>query len=194
MIRRLYDWTMGLAKHRRANWALAGVSFTESSFFPIPPDVLLIPMVLQQRHRAWWIAGICTVASVLGGLFGYAIGYLLYEWVGLWVLNLYGYVAKAEEFREMFRSNWGAWFLFIGGLTPVPFKITTIACGMAEFNILQFIAIAGVTRGARFYLVTAVLYYFGEPVRQFIERRLELVFTSAAVLMIGGFLVVRYAI
>lgn len=193
MLRRLYNWTMKFAGHRRANWALAGVSFAESSFFPIPPDVLLIPMVLANRHKAWLFAGICTVASVIGGLAGYAIGALLYDTVGLWLMNLYGYTDRVEAFRASY-AQWGAVIILIKGLLPIPYKIVTITSGFAGYDLLWFTVLSVITRGARFYGEAWALHHYGEPVRGFIEHRLELVTAVFAALIVGGFVVVRYVV
>ena len=193
MLRALYNWTMSFAAHRNAKWALAGVSFTESSFFPIPPDVLLVPMVLANRDKAWQFAGICTIASVIGGILGYAIGALLYDTVGAWLMNLYGYTDKLEQFRQSY-VEWGAWIILIKGLTPIPYKIVTIASGFAGYDLAWFVVLSVITRAARFYMVAALLYYYGEPVRGFIEKRLELVMAAFAIILVGGFVVVRYGI
>lgn len=172
---------------------MAAVSFTESSFFPIPPDVLLVPMVLADRKRAWRLAGICTLFSVLGGIFGYAIGALLYDTVGVWLMNLYGYTGKLEQFRQAY-AEWGAWIILIKGLTPIPYKIVTIASGFAAYDFGWFVVLSLITRAARFYIVAALLYYYGEPVRSFIEKRLELVTLGMAVIIVGGFVIARYVI
>jgi membrane protein YqaA with SNARE-associated domain len=193
MLRRLYNWTMAFAAHPRAAWALAFVSFAESSFFPIPPDVLLIPMVLANREKAWQYAAICTAASVVGGIAGYMIGALLYESVGAWVIQLYGYGEQVEAFRQAY-AEWGTWIILIKGLTPIPYKIVTITSGFAGYDLLWFILLSVITRAGRFFLVAALLYRYGEPVRGFIERRLEVVTAGAAVLVVGGFVIVRYII
>jgi membrane protein YqaA with SNARE-associated domain len=183
---------MGLAEHRHANWALAGISFAESSFFLIPPDALLIPMVLARRDKAYFIAAICTAASVAGGMLGYLIGAVLYETVGAWLVNIYGYTEQAEQLREMYQSEWGTYFVFIGGLTPIPYKLVTIASGMAKYNLPMFFLISAVTRGTRFFIEAWLLRTFGEPIRDFIEKRLEWVVTAATVLLIGGFIALKY--
>lgn len=193
MLRSLYNWTMSFAAHRRAKWALATVSFTESSFFPIPPDVLLIPMVLADRDKAWRLAGLCTLFSVLGGILGYAIGALLYDTVGIWLMDLYGYTGKLDQFRQSY-AEWGAWIILIKGLTPIPFKIVTIASGFAGYDFFWFVALSLITRAGRFYMVAALLYYYGEPMRSFIEKRLELVTLGFAVILVGGFVFARYVI
>ena len=193
MLRRLYHWTMAFAGHRHATWAMAFISFAESSFFPIPPDVLLIPMVLARRERAWLLAGICTVASVAGGIAGYMIGALLYDSVGLWLINLYGYGNQVEAFRHAY-AEWGTWIILIKGLTPIPYKIVTITSGFAGYDLGWFIVLSAITRAGRFFLVAALLYFYGEPVRGFIEKRLELVTAGMAILFVGGFVIVRYVI
>ena len=191
MLRRLYDWVMRLAHHRHATWALAAVSFAESSFFPIPPDAMLVPMVLADRRKAWLYAGICTLASVLGAFLGYWIGHALYESVGRPIIEFYGAAAKVEHLIQQF-NEWGFWIILGKGLTPIPFKIVTIACGIAGFNLGQFFIACVLTRGARFFLVAALLYRFGEPIRDFIERRLTLVTMGFLVLLVGGFIVIAH--
>lgn len=193
MLRGLYDWTMRLAGHRRANWALAFVSFVESSVFPIPPDIVLIPMVLAQRKRALWIATICTVASVLGGLLGYAIGYFLYETIGRPILDFYGYGARFEDFQQRY-NEWGGWIVFIAGVTPFPYKVITIASGVTVLNPWIFIVASVLARGLRFYVVALLLYYFGEPIREFIERYLGLLFTLFVILLFAGFVVLKFLV
>jgi membrane protein YqaA with SNARE-associated domain len=184
---------MAFAGHRHATWVMAFISFAESSFFPIPPDVLLIPMVLAHRERAWLLAGICTVASVAGGIAGYMIGALLYDSVGLWLIDLYGYGNQVEAFRHAY-AEWGAWIILIKGLTPIPYKIVTITSGFAGYDLGWFIVLSAITRAGRFFLVAALLYFYGEPVRHFIEKRLELVTAGIAILFVGGFVIARYVI
>jgi membrane protein YqaA with SNARE-associated domain len=191
MMRRAYDWTMRTAAHEKAPHALFWVSFAESSFFPIPPDVMLIPMVLARRARAWLYAGIATVGSVLGGIGGYAIGAFLIDTVGRWVIAVYGLGPQFEAYRAAY-AEWGLWIILIKGLTPIPYKLVTIASGAFAFNIWVFIAASIVTRAGRFYLVAGLLYWLGEPIREFVERRLTLVTTAFLVALVGGFVVVRY--
>lgn len=190
MLRRTYDWILTQAQSRHALWILAGVSFIESSVFPIPPDVLLIPMVLAAPHRAWLIAGVCTIASVLGGIAGYALGYFLFEQVGAPVLGFYGYDAKFEVFRQTY-NDWGAWAVLIAGVTPFPYKVITILSGVTALDIWVFTVASLVARALRFFLIAALLWKFGPAVREFIERRLGLVFTVSLVLLIGGFVVAK---
>jgi membrane protein YqaA with SNARE-associated domain len=189
-LHRLYAWTMAQALRPHALWILALVSFVESSVFPIPPDVLLIPMVLAAPQRAWLIAGVCTISSVLGGLAGYAIGALLFEAIGRPILDLYGYMAQFAEFQTRY-NEWGAWIVFGAGLTPFPYKVVTIASGVTDLNLTTFIVASVLSRGMRFFMVAALLWYFGEPMRRFIERNLGWLTVLFFVLLLGGFLVLR---
>ena len=191
MIRRLYDWTMGLAGHRRATWALGGVSFAESSFFPIPPDVILIPMILANRKRAFFYATICTVTSVLGGIAGYLIGSFLFEALGQPLLEIYGALEKFQDFSAQYNDQ-GAWIVFFFGVTPFPYKVITIASGATELSLGVFIAASVAARGLRFFIVASLLWWFGEPIRTFIEKYLGLLTVIFMVCLIGGFVAVRY--
>jgi membrane protein YqaA with SNARE-associated domain len=190
MLRRLYDWIMRLADSPRALPALFLVAFAESSFFPIPPDPMLVPMVLANRKKAWIFAGTCTLASVLGGILGYFIGYAL-EPLGRAILEFYGQDGAMDDFHRRF-AEWGLAIILIKGMTPIPYKVITIASGIAAFNLPVFIAASVATRGARFFLVAFLLYFYGEPVRGFIERRLTLVTTLFVLLVVGGFVALRY--
>ncbi|WP_127521201.1 YqaA family protein [Mesorhizobium sp. Z1-4] len=191
MLRRLYDWTMSLARTRYAEGALAGVSFTESSFFPIPPDVLLIPMVLAKRSAWIRYAFICTVASIVGALLGYAIGALLYETIGKPILAFYNAEQSFEQLAEWY-NRWGGWGVLAAAITPFPYKVLTIFSGATGLNLFVFIIVSIIGRGLRFFLVAGLLYRYGEPIREFIEARLGLLFTLFMVLLIGGFVAVRY--
>jgi len=193
MIRRLYDWAMAAAARPNALPTLAAVAFTESSFFPIPPDAMIIPMVLARPERAWIIALVATLGSVIGGLAGYAIGYYFFATVGEKLIEFYGYQKQFAAFRDMY-AEWGLWIILIKGLTPIPYKLVTIASGAAAFNFPVFVMASIVTRGVRFFLVAALLKYFGPPIRSFIERRLTLVTTLFVVGLVGGFLVIRYIV
>jgi len=186
MIRKLYDWTMRLAARPKALHALGAVSFAESSFFPVPPDVLLIPMVLARRDQAWLIAMVCTVASVAGGIAGYAIGYFLYASIGQAVIDFYGLQSAALRFHE-FYAAYGLAVILIKGLTPIPYKIITIMSGAAAFDIWVFMAASIITRGLRFFIVAGLLRQFGEPIREFVEKRLTLLFFLFLIVLIGGF-------
>lgn len=191
MLRRLYDWVMGLAAGRHANWALAAVSFAESSFFPIPPDVMLIPMVMADRKRWWRVALICTVSSVLGALLGYAIGALLFETIGKPILDFYHADAAFAALQAQY-NEWGWLGILIGAVTPIPYKVLTIFSGSVAFSLPIFVAVSVVGRGLRFFIVAALLYFFGPPIREFIEKRLTLVFIVFCVVLVGGFVAVKY--
>jgi membrane protein YqaA with SNARE-associated domain len=191
MMRRLYNWMMQAASSDRAPWALGIVSFIESSFFPIPPDVMLIPMVLSRREKAWWYATIATVTSVLGGILGYAIGYYAYQTIGLPILEFYGKAHALDSFIQ-FVHEYGVPAIIIKGATPIPFKVVTIAAGVAQMAFVPFILASIVARSMRFYLVAGLLYFFGDPIREFIEKRLTLVTTVFVVLLVGGFVAVKY--
>ena len=190
MLTRLYTSVMDLAGRRGAMRWLAGISFIESSIFPIPPDVMLIPMILADRRRAFVIAGVCTIASVLGGLAGYALGALLWEAVGAPLVNFYGYEYKMARFAEAY-NEWGAWLVFTFGITPFPYKVITIASGFTELNLLTFTIASLLARGLRFYAVAGLLYWFGEPIRGFIERNLGLLTIVFVVGLFGGFLAIK---
>ena len=191
MMRRMYDWMMGMAGSPRAPWALGIVSFIESSFFPIPPDVMLIPMVLRDRSKAWWYATIATVTSVAGGILGYAIGYFFFEAIGKPILNFYGREHALDSFIQ-FVHEYGVEAVIIKGMTPIPFKVVTIAAGVAKMDLLAFIGASIIARAMRFYLVAGLLYFFGQPIREFIEHRLTLVTTVFVVVLVGGFVAVKY--
>ena len=191
MMERLYKWTMRKAAHEKAPHALFWLSFAESSVFPIPPDVMLIPMVLARRAKAWFFAAVCTAGSVLGGILGYAIGYFLYETLGQWVIRVYGLGEQFEAYRAAY-NDWGLWIILIKGLTPIPYKIVTIASGAAAFDFWVFLAASIVTRGGRFLLVAGLLYWLGEPIREFIEKRLTLLTTVFVVALVGGFVAIKY--
>ena len=191
MLQRTYDWVMSLSARPNAIWALVIISFIESSVFPIPPDVLLIPMVLAARTKWLGIAMACTAASVLGGLAGYAIGYFLYEGVGKPLLDFYGYGGKFADFQQRY-NELGAWIVFIAGTTPFPYKVITIASGVTKLDITTFTIASTLARGLRFFIVAALLYWLGPPIKEFIEKRLGLVFTVFVILLIGGFVLVKY--
>jgi membrane protein YqaA with SNARE-associated domain len=191
MLRRLYDWCIDAAGKPHAAWILGCISFAESSFFPIPPDAMLIPMALARPDRAFFFATICTATSVAGGLLGYFIGAELYATAGQWLIHLYGYGDKVEAFRAAY-AQYGAWIILLKGLTPIPYKIVTITSGFAGFNIGLFIVLSIITRGARFYLLAFLLNRYGERARHILEKRLGLwVGLFLVVLAIGFIVVVR---
>lgn len=189
MFRALYDWTLRLAGHRHADRYMAAVSFAESSFFPIPPDVMLVPMILARREQAYRIAAICTIASVLGGMLGYGIGYFLYESVGKWLLGVYHLEGKIDGLKALY-DQYGAAVILIKGLTPIPFKLVTIASGIFTFNFPLFVLLASITRGARFFIVAFLLKRFGAPVQKVLEERLNLIGWLVLAALIGGFAVI----
>ncbi len=191
MLRSLYIQVLALSASRYAPLWLACVSFAESSFFPIPPDALLVPMVLARPHRAWVLAGICTVASVIGGCLGYLIGAELFDRVARPLLHFYHADAALGNFQAMY-ARWGVYVILVKGLTPIPYKLVTIASGAAHFDFGVFVAASAVTRGARFFLEAALLRVYGDKMRHFIERRLTLVTSMAAGAAIAGVVVLRF--
>jgi membrane protein YqaA with SNARE-associated domain len=191
IIDRLYARTLALAASRHAMAALAVVAFAEASFFPLPPDLLLIPMILARPRRAFLLATVCTAASVLGGFLGYAIGYFLFDAIGRPILETYHAMDRYEALKQTF-AEWGVWIILIKGLTPIPYKFVTIASGVAHFDLVAFALASLVSRSLRFFLLAALLWRFGEPVRDFIERRLMLVTSLFAVALVGGFVALRY--
>jgi membrane protein YqaA with SNARE-associated domain len=191
MLRRLYDWCVDAAGKPHAAWALGAIAFAESSFFPAPPDLMLIPMSLARPDRAWFFAALCTAASVVGGIFGYLIGAELYSTVGLWLIGLYGYGDKVEAFRDAY-AHYGALIILLKGLTPIPYKIVTITSGFAGFNFFLFVILSVITRGARFFLLAFLLNRYGARARGIIEKRLGLwAAVSAAAIVVGFVIVVR---
>ncbi len=191
MLQWLYDRTLSLAGHRHALWALAAVAFAESSVFPIPPDILIIPMVLAVRARAWRVAAVATAASVLGGLLGYGIGAGLYGTLGRPLLAFYGNLDNFEVFLQTY-NEWGAWIVAGAGFTPFPYKVITIASGVAGLDLSTFLFASGLSRGARFFLVAAVLWWFGPPIRGLLDKHLSLVAWLFFGLLLAGFLGIRY--
>ena len=190
LIRRLYDWVLALAGHKHALPALAAVSFLESSVFPIPPDVLLIPMVLAAPSRAFLIAGVCLASSVAGGVLGYLIGLVMFEQAGRPMLEFLGYGDRFAEFAESY-NEYGALAVLVAGVTPFPYKVITILSGATGLSFPVFVVFSIIARGARFFLVAALLWKFGEPIKSFIEARLGLLFILAAVALVGSYFVVE---
>jgi membrane protein YqaA with SNARE-associated domain len=188
MLRRIYDWCIEAAHKPYALWIMAAVAFAESSFFPVPPDVMLIPMSLARPARAWLYATVCTAASVLGGILGYAIGALLYDSLGQWLISLYGLGDKVETFRAGY-AEYGAWIILLKGLTPIPYKLVTITSGFANFNIWLFVILSVIARGGRFFFVAILLNRYGEWIRVRIERHLGLWVSLGAGILVAGFIV-----
>lgn len=191
MLRRLYDWVMALSAHPRASWALAAVAFVESSVFPIPPHAMLVPMILAERTKAWTYAAITTVSSVIGGILGYAIGFFLFEVAGKPILDFYGKGEAFAQFAERY-NEWGAWIVFMAGVTPFPYKVITIASGTTQLNFGIFMVASVAARGLVFFVIAGLLYWFGPPIREFIERRLGLVTALFTILLFGGFVAIKY--
>jgi membrane protein YqaA with SNARE-associated domain len=189
MLRRLYDWCIAAADKPYASWLIVAVSFAESSFFPVPPDVMLIPMSLARPDKAYRYALLCTIASVAGGVVGYMIGALLYESVGQWIIHLYGYGDRVEQFRAAY-AQWGAWIILLKGLTPIPYKLVTITSGFAGYNFFWFVVLSVLTRGARFFVLAFLLHRYGATAREIIEKRLGLWTAIGAAALVGGFVIV----
>jgi len=188
MLRRIYDWCIDAADKPYALWILGAVAFAESSFFPIPPDIMLLPMSLARPKRAWLFATLCTIASVAGGVLGYAIGALLYDSVGQWLINLYHLGDKVESFRASY-AEWGSVIILLKGLTPIPYKLVTITSGFAGYDIWLFILCSIIARGGRFFIVAIVLNRWGDVIRAEIEKRLGLWLTAFLLVLAGGFVV-----
>jgi membrane protein YqaA with SNARE-associated domain len=194
MIKKLYAWMLDKAASPAATPALAAISFIESSMFPLPPDIMLIPMCLANRKKAFWFAFVCSVASILGGLLGYAIGYFLYETVGKWLLNLYGGADHwFDTFQKAFDEN-GFWLVMMAGFTPFPFKVITICSGLTKLNLGIFVLAAAISRSARFFLEALLITIYGDKIRNILEKHLELITTAFFILLVGGFLLLKFVI
>jgi membrane protein YqaA with SNARE-associated domain len=189
MLRRLYDWCIAAAHKKSAPWIMGSVSFAESSIFPIPPDVMLIPMSLARPEKAYSYAFLCTWTSVVGGIVGYLIGAVLYDSLGQWLIQLYGYGDRVEQFRAAY-AEWGAWIILLKGLTPIPYKLVTITSGFAGYNFLLFVLFSVITRGARFFVLAFLLHRYGPYAREIIEKRLGLWTAIGAAALVGGFVIV----
>src|SRR5579863_134029 len=186
MFQRLYHWVLSLAESEYAPSALAAIAFAESSFFPIPPDVILVPMALARPRQAWRYALICTIASVAGGVLGYAIGALLFDTVGQWLIHVYGYAERRAAMKETY-SRSGALVILLKGLTPIPYKLVTIVSGLLGYNFAIFVLLSIVTRGARFFILAGALNLFGDPLRLALERHFALFMGIIAVTIVAGF-------
>ena len=193
MLQRLYNWIIALAEHPRAIWALFLVAVIESSFFLVPPDVLLIPMVLAARKRAWLLASVCTIGSVLGGVLGYGIGMFAFEALGRPILDMYHALSKFEEMRGLYNEH-GALIVFSAGFSPIPYKVFTITSGVADMNIITFTIASIFGRGARFFLISALLWRFGEPIQVFIEQYLAQLTMAFVIILIAGFVFLKVLI
>ena len=191
MLKNLYDRMIEIAAGPNALLALVAIAFAESSFFPIPPDILLIPMMLARPREAWRLAAYCTLASVAGGLLGYAIGYYGFDLIGRPILEFYHAMGRYDALKAGF-DRWGVWIIIIKGMTPIPYKLVTIASGVAHFDLVAFVGASIISRSLRFFLLAALLWWFGPAVRDFIEKRLMLVTSLFAAALIGGFAIIRY--
>lgn len=186
MLKRIYDWCIAAADKPYALWIMATVSFAESSFFPIPPDVMLLPMSLARPKKAWWFATVCTIASVAGGVVGYAIGALLYDSIGQWLMHIYNLTDKVETFRQSY-AEWGAVIILLKGLTPIPYKLVTITSGFAGYDIWLFILCSIVARGGRFFVLAVLLNRYGDVIRAELEKRLTMWVVIGAIVLVAGF-------
>jgi membrane protein YqaA with SNARE-associated domain len=193
MFQRLYRWTLTLAESPHAPWALGVIAFAESSFFPVPPDAILIPMSIARPKNSWTYALICTLGSVAGALLGYAIGALLFETVGKWLINLYGYGARVDEMRALY-AHWGWAVILLKGLTPIPFKIVTITSGLLSYNLPLFVILCFVTRGARFFFLALLLKYYGEPIKALLDKYFAWFLLILAVVVVLGFWIATHLI
>ena len=186
MLQRTYNWILSFSNHPYAIWILGIVSFTESSFFPIPPDPLYVAMLLSRRDQTWKLAAVCTITSVVGGWFGYAIGYALYETIGEFILHTYGLQGAFDRFQESF-NEWGFWIVALKGLTPIPYKVVTIACGVTGLDLTSFTIASIIARGFRFFTIAILFWYFGPPIKQYIDKNLTLVTLASLGALVGGF-------
>jgi membrane protein YqaA with SNARE-associated domain len=193
MLRRMYDWCVAAAYRPFATWIMGLISFMESSFFPIPPDVMLIPMSLARPAKAYSYAFLCTWTSVAGGVLGYAIGAILYDSVGTWLISLYGYGEKVDAFREAYAA-YGMWIILLKGLTPIPYKIVTITSGFAGYDIWLFILFSFIARGGRFYLLAFLLHRYGDNARKIIEERLGFWVTIGVATIVIGIVAAIYVL
>lgn len=190
-VRRIYDEVIHLSAKQHALFWLAVISFVESSFFPIPPDIMLIPMILATPKQAWKIAGVCTVASVIGAYLGYIIGFYFFQLIAEPLLSFYGYLEKFNEFKDLY-NEYGAWIVFGAGITPFPYKIITIASGVVHLNLAVFTVASVIARGLRFFLIAWLLYAYGEKMRTFIEKNLGWLSVLFLILLIGGFALLKF--
>lgn len=192
-IRKLYDKVLNLSSHPKAPWYLAGIAFLESSVFPIPPDVLLLPLCLTRRKKAFHIALLCTIASVLGGIFGYSLGFFAFDTLGAPVLEFYGVMENYQKFVAWYMEQ-GAWVVFIAGFTPIPYKVVTISAGVFHFNFLSFALLSLLSRGLRFFIEAAMIYFMGEAALIFIDKHFNKLTIFGGILFVGGFMAVKWIV
>ncbi len=191
MLRPLYNRILQLSARKDAVWWMAAVSFAESSFFPLPPDVMLVPMCLSEPKKLWRYTNICALASLIGGMFGYAVGYYLFESIGRLIIDFYNAQDSFQRFQDMF-AEFGPWFLILKGVTPIPYKLLTITAGFAHLDLTVFVLCSIVARFSRFYMIAILLHFYGPQVRDIIEKRLMLVTTVLLVIVIGGLLSFKF--
>lgn len=195
MVRRLYDWVLRWAEHPAGVWALAVLAFAESSFFPIPPDVLLIALAMGMPRKAFWFATVCTGASVLGGMFGYLIGSTFWHALDSY---FYAYIPGFTEERFLkvqgWYEQWNFWIVFIAAFTPIPYKVITVSAGVFGINFPLFLVASAVGRAGRFYVVGGLIWKFGPPIKAFIDRYFNLLAVAFTILLIGGFVVIKYVL
>ena len=190
LLRSLYNWTLKKAEHKYSSWILSIVSFSESSFFPIPPDVLLIPMIIAKRTKAWTYALICTLSSVLGGVAGYAIGFFLFNSIGILIIEFY-HLSNSFNTFENYYKEYGILIVLGAGFTPFPFKFITIASGVFNLNIFLFILTAIIARGLRFYLLASLLFIFGEKIKILIDKYFNILAVLFFILLLGSFMLIK---
>ncbi len=191
LLRKIYDWILDKSNHPKASWFLAFISFSESSFFPIPPDVILIPMVIANKMKAWWYAFVCTISSVLGGIVGYCIGSFFYTTIGIIIINYYSLQDQFIIFENLY-NQYGIWIVLAAGFTPFPFKFITIASGLFHLNIFLFVLCSLLGRGFRFYLIAILLKIFGDIIKKFIDRYFNILTLLFFVVLIGSFVLLKY--
>ncbi|MEJ5287567.1 MAG: lipoprotein B [Candidatus Kapaibacterium sp.] len=193
-LRRTAEWMESFAQTKYSLWALFGFAFAEASFFPIPPDVLLIAMALSFPKRSYVSALWCTIGSALGGVLGYFIGYSLMEVVGVKIIDFYNFHEAWAKVVATFNSDVGYWFLAGAAFTPIPYKVATIAAGATQQSFVPFLIISFFGRGLRFFLVATLFYFFGPPVKSFIDKYFEKLTLAFLLLLVGGFVVIKYII
>ncbi len=190
-LKKTYNWTLEKAQHKNAKWYLSLISFAESSFFPIPPDILLIPMALASKARALFYAFMCTLFSVLGGILGYAIGYFFYNSVGIYIIDFY-HLENSFNIFENYYKEFGILIVLGAGITPFPYKFITIASGVFGLNIFLFIIVSIISRGLRFYLIAILLYFFGEKIRLIIDKYFNILTIVFFILLVGSVFIIRF--
>ena len=191
MLRKSYNWVLSFASHPKAVWILGGVSFAESSFFPLPPDPLYMAMLLEQKNRIWFLALVCTLTSVAGGWLGYLIGYAFYETIGEWLIEVYKMQDSFDSIQMVF-DKWGFWFISFKALTPIPYKFVTLTCGLVQYDFAFFTLASVIARGSRFFMLAALFWKYGPAMRDYIDQNLTFVTTTCLLALISGFVIISY--